>query len=400
MTVGRLFVASLMSTLLLAACAGPSGPTREEIAAAEAKVVADAGSARAAAAEDNRVVIGLAGPLTGDLQKYGLEMRRGAELAVADLNAAGGVLGRRLVLEVADDHCGKQEAESAAKELIQKGAVFVDGHFCSGSSIEGSEVYGPADVLQITPSVTNGLLTDIAVQRKVTTLLRVVGRDEMQGDFAAEWLAKAHAGGPIVVLSDNSAYGQGISRHLYARLTELGVRSVLSGEFVQGQSSYANLIAKLKEVRPSAIYVAAYHDDIGRLTWALRVAKIDAEIIGPDVLSSPEFWSFSQMRGNGVRYSDMAPAAERPEAADIVARLRAGGGGEPTNYSLNAYAAIQVFAEAAKATKGVDAKAIGDYLRQNSVKTILGELKWDAKGDLIHADYIWYVWQDGLAVRQ
>jgi branched-chain amino acid transport system substrate-binding protein len=399
-TVGRLFVASLMSALLLSACAGPSGPTQEEVEAAKAKVNANASSARTAAAEDNRIVIGMAGPMTGDLQKYGLEMRRGAELAVADLNAAGGILGHKVVLEVADDHCGKQDAEDAAKELIQKGVVFVDGHFCSGSTIEGSDIYGPANVLQITPSVTNGLITDIAFQRHLTTLLRVVGRDEMQGDFAAEWLAKAHAGQPIVVVSDNSAYGKGIARHLLARLKELGVQPALTGEFVQGQTSYANLITKLKDLKPSAIYVAAYHDDIGRLTWALRVAKIDVEIVGPDVLNNPEFWSFSQMRGNGVRFSDFAPAVERPEAADLVARLRADGGGEPTNYVLNSYAAIQVFAAAAEATKGVDAKAIGDYLRQNSVKTALGELKWDEKGDLTHADYIWYVWQDGLVVRQ
>lgn len=398
-TAGRLFVASLVSAMLLAGCAGPSGPTQKEIEEAKAKVDADAATARAAAAEDNRVIIGLAAPMTGDLQKYGQEMRRGAELAVADLNAAGGVLGRQVVLEVVDDHCGKQEAEEAATELIRKGVVFVDGHFCSGSSIEGSEVYGPAKVLQITPSVTNGLVTDIAAQRKITTLLRVIGRDEMQGDFAAEWLAKAHAGQPIVVLSDNSAYGQGISRHLLARLDALGVRSIV-GEFVQGQSSFGNLIAKLKELRPGAIYVAAYHDDIGRLTWSLRVAKIDAEIIGPDVLNNPEFWSFSQMRGSGVRFSDLAPAIERPEAADVTARLRADGGGEPGNFALNSYAAIQVFAAAAKATKGVDAEVIGNYLRQNSVKTVLGELKWDAKGDLTRADYIWYVWQDGLAVRQ
>ena len=399
MIVGRLLVASFVSAVLLAACAGPSGPTQEEVEAAKAKVNANAAAARAAAAEDNRVVIGLAAPMTGDLQQYGLEMRRGAELAVADLNAAGGLLGRKVVLEVADDRCGKQEAEDAAKELIQKGVVFVDGHFCSGSTIKGSEIYAPADVLQIT-SVTNGLVTDISTQRKVTTLLRVVGRDEMQGYFAAEWLAKAHAGQPIVVLSDNSAYGTGIARYLMARLKDLGVEPAVTGEFVQGQSSYGNLLMKLKEVRPAAIYVAAYQDDIGRLTWALRTTKIDAEVVGPDTLASPEFWSFSQMSGNGVRYSTLAPVVERPEAADLVARLRADGGAEPGSETLNSYAAVQVFAAAAEATKGTDAAKIAEYLRQNSVKTILGDLQWDAKGDLTHADYIWYVWQDGLAVRQ
>ncbi len=399
MTVDRLLVASLMSALMLTACSGPSGPTQEEVAAAKAQVNANAASARSTAADGNRVVIGLAAPMTGDLQKYGVEMRRGAELAIADLNAAGGVLGRRVALEVVDDHCGKQEAEDAAKDLIQRGTVFVDGHFCSGSTIKGSEIYAPADVLQIT-SVTNGLVTDIAAQRKVTTVLRVVGRDEMQGHFAAEWLAQAYAGQPIVVLNDNSAYGAGIARYLLARLKELGIAPAATGEFVQGQTSYGNLITKLKELQPAAIYVAAYQDDVGRLVWALWTSKIEAEVIGPDMLSSPEFWSFSQMRGNGVRYSTLFPPAEQPEAADLVARLRADGGGEPSAEALNSYAAVQVFAAAAEGTKGVDAVKIGEYLRQNSIKTVLGELRWDAKGDLTHADYIWYVWRDGLGIRQ
>ncbi|WP_374379387.1 branched-chain amino acid ABC transporter substrate-binding protein [Dongia sp.] len=388
-----------MSAFLLSACAGPSGPTQEEIAAEKAKVVADAASARNAADADGQITIGLAAPLSGDLKDYGLEMRQGAEMAVADLNAAGGVLGRKLVLEEADDRCGIEDASRAATELVRKGVVFVDGHFCSGSTIRGSEVYGPADVLQITPSSTNDLVTDIAVQKKITTLLRVVGRDDRQGDFAADWIAANFAGERIGIVSDNSIYGKGIAARLIARLKAKGIAPVIQGEFVQGQTSYNGLINKMKDVKPRLLYVAAYHDDIGRLTWGMRVAQLETEVVGPDVLNNTEFWSFSEGRGSGVRFSDFAPAIERPEAADVVAKLQAAGI-QPSNYSLNAYAAIQVFAAAAEATKGTDAAKLAEYLRQNSVKTVLGDLSWDQKGDLTAPNYIWYVWQDGLAVRQ
>jgi branched-chain amino acid transport system substrate-binding protein len=395
----RFVAIQLMSALLLGACLGPSGPTREEIEAEQAKVVQRSADARAAAAEDGRIVIGLAGPMSGDFETYGAEMRRGAELAVADLNARGGVLGRKLVLEIADDRCGINEADRAATELIQKGVVFVDGHFCSGSTIRGSKIYAPAGVLQITPSSTNSLVTDNAALDKVKTLFRVVGRDDAQGVFAADWLAEAYAGQPIAVVSDGSVYGRGIARKLVARLKEKGIAPVIDGEFTQGQTSYYGLTEALKKVKPAILYVAAYHDDIGRLAWSLRVARLDTPVVGPDVLNNPEFWSFSQARGSGVRYSDLALAIERPEAADVAARLREQGV-EPSNYSLNAYAAVQVFAAGAEATEGTDAAKIAEYLRQNSVKTILGELTWDEKGDLRQPDYIWYVWQDGLAIRQ
>lgn len=388
----------IMVAILLAGCAGsPPDPAIQK--AAEARAAANAVAARQAAEADNRILVGVAGPMTGDLQVFGEQLRRGAEMAVADINAAGGVMGRTLRLEVADDECGVERADDAARELVEKGVVFVDGHFCSGSSIRGSKIYAPADVLQITPSSSNALLTDNAARNKVTTLLRVVGRDEMQADFAADYLLKVYADGPIAVLSDNSIYGKGIATRLLAHLEEKGVKPAIAGAFTQGQTSYSNLIEKMKEIRPKAIYVAAYHDDIGRLTWAIRTARLETEIIGPDSLNTSEFWSYARGSGSGVRFSDAFPAADRPEAADVAAKFRAEGG-DPVGYTLQSYAAIQVFAAAAEATKGIDAKAIAGYLRQNTVPTILGDLSWDEKGDLTQSSYIWYVWRDALAVRE
>lgn len=392
------FAHHLLVALLLAGCS--SSPVDPAILkAAQERAAASAAAARKAAEEDNRIIIGVAGPMTGELQIFGEQLHHGAEMAVADINAKGGVMGRTLQLEVANDECGVERADDAAHDLVEKGVVFVDGHFCSGSSIRGSKIYAPADVLQITPSSTNALLTDNAARNKVTTMLRVVGRDDMQADIAADYLLKTYAGEPIAVLSDSGLYGKGIAARLLARLEEKGVKPAIAGAFSQGQSSYANLIAKMKEVRPKAIYVAAYRDDIGRLTWAIRTARLDTEVIGPDDLNNPEFWTYSRGSGTGVRFSDALPAVDRPDAADVVARSRAQGV-DPVGYTLNAYAAIQVFAAAAEATKGTDAQAIGAYLRQNSVKTILGDLSWDEKGDLTHADYIWYVWRDGQPWRE
>jgi branched-chain amino acid transport system substrate-binding protein len=297
----RLIAAQLLMALLLTSCAGgPTGPTQAEKEAAAARFASETAAAKAAAEEAGRIHIGVAGPMTGDFEVYGNDMRRGAELAVADINAAGGVLGRELVLEVADDHCGIEDADAAARELVSRGVVFVDGHFCSGSSIRGSKVYAGADVLQITPSSTNTLLTDTAHREKVTTLLRVVGRDDMQGDFAAEWLAAAYADQPIAIVSDNGLYGKGIAARLLAKLKEKGIRPIIDGQFTQGQTSYATLVEALKKSGARVLYVAAYHDDIGRIAWALRVAKLDIELVGPDVLNNPEFWSFSQTKGNGA----------------------------------------------------------------------------------------------------
>jgi branched-chain amino acid transport system substrate-binding protein len=98
------------------------------------------------------VLIGMAGPMTGKIAWYGEQMERGAALAVADLNAAGGVLGQQVQLITADDFCDPDQGVAAARKLVSDGVIFVDGHYCSGASILASEIYEAAGVLMISPT--------------------------------------------------------------------------------------------------------------------------------------------------------------------------------------------------------------------------------------------------------
>ena len=95
------------------------------------------------------ILIGVAGPMTGKDAWFGEQMQRGAALAVADLDAAGGVLGERVQLVTVDDFCDAEQAVAAARKLVSEGVIFVVGHYCSHASIPASEIYEAADVLQI-----------------------------------------------------------------------------------------------------------------------------------------------------------------------------------------------------------------------------------------------------------
>ena len=124
-------------------------------AAGAAALVASAGIAQA------QIRIATVGPMTGQYAAFGAQMRAGAEQAIADINAAGGVLGQQLVLEVGDDACDPRQAVSVANQLAGRGVRFVAGHFCSGSSIPASKVYQEEGVLQISPASTNPKFTDV-----------------------------------------------------------------------------------------------------------------------------------------------------------------------------------------------------------------------------------------------
>src|SRR5687767_11824923 len=109
--------------------------TAKNLLAAATAIVVSTGLSKA------DVVIAVAGPMTGQYAVFGEQMRKGARQAVKDRNAEGGVLGERLLLRIGDDACDPSQATALAERLVNAGAVFVAGHFCSGSSIPASQVY-------------------------------------------------------------------------------------------------------------------------------------------------------------------------------------------------------------------------------------------------------------------
>ena len=117
------------------------------VAAAVLTILSSTISRSSASAND--IVIAVAGPITGQYAIFGQHMLRGAEMAVADLNEAGGVLGRKLVLEIGDDACEAKQAVAVANQMANKGVVFMAGHFCSSTSIPASEVYYEEGILQV-----------------------------------------------------------------------------------------------------------------------------------------------------------------------------------------------------------------------------------------------------------
>jgi branched-chain amino acid transport system substrate-binding protein len=124
------------------------------------------------------VLIGVAGPMTGTNAWFGEQMERGTALAVADLNAASGVLGEQVQLSVADDFCDPEQAVAAAKKLVSDGVILVVGHFCSGASIPGSEIYAAAGVLQIFADLDQPYVDRAGSRQRV---FRVTHRDDAAG---------------------------------------------------------------------------------------------------------------------------------------------------------------------------------------------------------------------------
>jgi branched-chain amino acid transport system substrate-binding protein len=345
-----------------------------------------------ASAQD--IAIAVVGPVTGQDAAFGEQMKRGGDMAVKDLNAKGGVLGKKLKLLVGDDACDPKQAVAVANEMVNDGVVFVDGHFCSGASIPASQVYAENGVLQITPASTNPMLTDGAAQNGWTNIFRVCGRDDAQGRVAGTYLAQHFKGKPIAIVQDKTAYGKGLADETKKTLNALGIKEAMYESVNQGDKDFSALISKMKEANVAAIFYGGYFTEAGLLIRQAHEQGLNAVLMGGDALASEEYWKITGDTGEKTLMTFSPDPRNMPTAKDAVAEFRAQGY-DPEGYTLYTYAAIQVFAQAAQKAGSVKVDDLAKTMRANRFDTVLGNIGFNAKGDVIGPDYVVYVWKDG-----
>ena len=335
--------------------------------------------------------IATAGPMTGQNASFGTQMREGATQAVTDINAAGGVLGRQLALEVGDDACDPRQAVSVANQLAGRRVQFVAGHFCSGSSIPARDVYAEEGVLQMSPASTNPRFTD---EGKWNTF-RVCGRDDQQGMVAGAYILANFRNKKVAILHDNSAYGKGLADESKKAMNAGGMQETMYAAYTPGERDYSAIVSRMKAANIDVIYLGGYHTEGGLIIRQAKEQGMNVTLIGGDALVTNEFWQISGAAGEGTLMTFSSDPRKRPTAAEVVARFRARNV-DPEGYVLYTYAAIQIFADAAKKANTTDPRRLAAVLKaQGPWQTVLGPISFDAKGDVTTPDYVFYVWRNG-----
>ncbi len=338
-----------------------------------------------------QIKIGVAGPLTGSNAAFGVQLKTGFDLAVADLNKAGGVLGKKLVPIAVDDACDPKQAVSAANTLVSDGVVMVDGHFCSASSIPASHVYTDAGVLQISPASTNPAYTD----NGSPYTFRTCGRDDQQGMVAAEYIAKHFPNAKIAVLDDNSTYGKGIADQVRLNLKKLGVDIAYNTSYTAGDKDYSALISRMKQQGITLVYMGGYYSDMGLIMREGAAQGFTPQYFSEDAAVTSALWQVAGSSAEGMLMTFPPPAEKDPAAAKVVAELAALKE-DPSGYVLYSYATVQVWAEAAEKAGTTDPTKVSAELKSGGPwQTVLGPITFDSKGDVVNAAYAVYKWHDG-----
>lgn len=336
------------------------------------------------------ITIALIGPITGQYAVFGEQMKRGAEQATKDINAAGGINGEKVILRVADDVCDPKQAVAAANQMISAGVRFIVGHYCSGTAIPASKVYMDEGAVLITPAATNPKLTDEAKD----VIFRVCGRDDRQGAVVGGYIAAHFKDKKIAIAQDKSAYGRGLADEVKKTLNAAGIQEVLFEAYTPGERDYSALVSKLKQAGTQVLFIGGYHTATGLIARQLKEQGANVQIFGGDALTTDELWSIAGSSAEGMMMSFGPDPRNLPEGKAPIEAFRKAGF-EPEGYTLYSYATMQAMAEGIKRA-GKDAPLkVAAALRQAPIPTVLGSIGFDAKGDIAGSGYVMYRWHDG-----
>ena len=336
------------------------------------------------------IIIATAGPMTGQYASFGEQMKRGAIAAVAAINAKGGVLGQKIKLMIEDDACDPKQAVAVANKVASAGAVFMAGHFCSGSSIPASKVYTEEGIVQISPASTNPKLTDEGGDN----VFRVCGRDDQQGVVAGNFLATQFKGKKLAFLNDKTAYGKGLADATEANYIKAGGKPAMVESYTAGEKDYSAIVSKMKAAGIDVFYVGGYHTEAGLIIRQAHEQGYKPQLVSGDALVTDEYWKITGEPGAGTLMTFSPDPRKNPVALPVVKKFRAMNY-EPEGYTLYTYGAIQARAQAVEKAGSTDLKKVIASLRKNKFDTVLGKIGFNMKGDVTAPGYVFYEWKNG-----
>lgn len=323
--------------------------------------------------------LGVAGPHTGDLAAYGLPTRDAAEMIVAEVNAKGGVDGKKVELLIVDDQCKPEIATNVASKLVSQGVNMVIGHVCSGATKAALGIYKDAKVVVISPSATNPPLTKSG---DYPNFFRTIAADDEQGKLAAAFVTGKLGIKKVAVIHDKGDYGKGFADFARAAVEQDGKAQVVMYEGVQpGAMDYSAVIQKLRREGAAAVIFGGYHPEASKLLAQMSRKQVNIPFIGPDGIKGDGFLKIAGKDAEGVYATGPMDVSRYPLNVKARADYRAKYGKEPGTFFDQGYAATLAALNAVKVAKGTGYDALVKALRSSQVETTVGKIKFDSRGD-------------------
>lgn len=314
----------------------------------------------AGGAGNNEIRVGEYGSLTGSTATFGKSTHEGIVIAVEEINAAGGVKGKKIRLFTEDDQSKPEEAANAVTKLISQNNVSVIlGEVASSRSLAAAPICQQNGVPMITPSSTNPKVTEVGDH-----IFRVCLLDSFQGKAVAAFVVQElkFRRGAILIDVKND-YSVGLAQFFRENFVSLGGRIVASPSYSEGDSDFRSQLTAVKAQNPQFIFVPGYYTEAGQIALQARDLGMRMPIIGSDGWESPKLLEIGGRALEGAYYSNHYYAEDpSPAVQAFVQKYQQKFGAVPDSLAALAYDAAKVMAEAMARTANLDKKEIRDQI--------------------------------------
>jgi len=329
----------------------------------------DKGGNGTAAVAGDTIKVGVYGDLTGQTSSFGQSTRNGIQLAVDEINAAGGVDGKKIELIVEDDQGTPEKAKTVISKLINQDKVqAVLGEVASSNSLAAAPVAQEGKIPMITPSSTNPKVTEVG-----DYISRVCFIDPFQGSVMAKFAANTLNAKTAAIIGDvQSDYSKGLTEFFTQEFTKLGGRVVAEQKYAQSDPDFKAQLTAIRNSNPDVIYIPGYYGQVAIIAKQARELGMNMPLLGGDGWDSPELW---KLGGDALKntyisnhYSAENPA---PEIQNFVKNYQAKFGAVPDSLAALAYDSAKVLADAIKRAGGAhDSAKLKDAI--NATKNFAG----------------------------
>jgi branched-chain amino acid transport system substrate-binding protein len=321
---------------------------------------------KSAGTEDNEILIGHYGSLTGATATFGQSAQKGIEMAVEAINVSGGVLGKKLKVIVEDDQGNPIEAQTAVTKLINKDRVVaVLGEIASSNSLAAAPVAQQNRIPMISPGSTNPKVTAVG-----DYIFRVCFIDPFQGLVMAKFAANTLKLKNVAVLRDiKSDYSVGLANFFVENFGKLGGTIVTDISYSQGDKDFTAQLTAIKAKNPDGIFVPGYYTEVGLIARQARKLGIKVTLMGGDGWDSADLWKIGGDALNGCYYSnhysvdDPNPILQK-FVADFKAKYKGTADTLPDAMAALGYDAALILADAMKRANSFKPDSIRDALSQ------------------------------------
>lgn len=327
------------------------------------------------AKETNEIKIGGIFPLSGAVAVYGVECKNGIDLAIEEINAAGGINGKNVVLISEDDEGNPDKTVNAYQKLTSKdGAKIIIGSLTSGCTQAITNRAQAQKVVQIAPAATAPAITDAG-----DYIFRACFIDPFQGRVGGKFSAETLNAKTAAILYDTgNDYSVGLTENFEAAFTQAGGKIVAKEAYTTNDKDFNAQLTKIKSANPDVVYLPDYYNVVALIAKQLRAQGIEAPIVGADGWDGILGNSSAEVL-NGFYSNHYATDSTDPAVQAFVKKFNDKYSKDPNSFAALGYDSVYILKDAIIKAGSDDATAVKEALKATNGDYVTGHLTFDEK---------------------